>query len=802
MLDDLRFAFRQFSKSPRFSLVAMLTLALAIGSSTAIFSGVDAVLLHPLPYPNPDRLVIVEQNIRHYGLARIASTPSEFAGYRKMSVTLSQIAGVRSLGNTTLTDGGTPESVVTAAVTANVFSMLGIKPAIGGLFSADDEQYGRSHVAVITEGLWRRRYGAEPSIIGKNIEINQESYRVLGVIGPILEYRFHADVWTPLAFSAADLSPQNGLKVIDVIGRLKAGVTLERAREQFRSIAERMADQNPLRYGSSMGFSLDLDPLAERQAGNLKTPLLILMAASLSVILIACANVSNLLLAKATMRRREVSIRAALGATRSRLIAQLLTENLLLSAVSGTAGVLLAIYGVHLYDQSGPHDLIRGAQPAMNVWVLAFALLASMVTSVVFGLAPSLDASRADLIDGLKDGSRGSFRGRRFLRESVVAVEVAASLILVIGACLLVRSFIRLERTDPGFRPEGVLTAQIALPLTSYKRPSQRLAFQNSLLEHLAALPGVQSVAASEYIPFVSGPARAPFEIVGHPRDRNAPSPVVVQSRTSADYFETLRIPLLRGRGITAMDDRGSLAVAVIDETLAKRYFANQDPIGMQIQVPIPNVTCTIVGIVGGTKYGDLAEAALPTIYYSAPQLPSGRIGLAIKATRDPLSLVKPLQREIAALDSNLPVTGIMTMEHALADSLVRQRFSIQLMAAFAGIAALLAALGIYGVLAYLVDHRRREIGIRMALGARPLDVLTLVIRQGSFSVAAGLALGLGGAIGLTRILSSLLYEVSATDPLTFTLAPLGLIAVGLTAMLIPARRASQVDPVEALRQD
>jgi putative ABC transport system permease protein len=344
---------------------------------------------------------------------------------------------------------------VTAAVTANVFPLLGITPMAGGLFTVDEEQYGRDRVAVITEGLWRRRYGADPSVIGKNIEINRESYRLIGVIPSILEYRFRADIWTPLAFSPADLSPQNALKVIDVVGRLKAVVTLERARAEFGSIAARMAEQNPNRYGRNMGFSLDLDPLAERQAGDLKGPLLILMAAVGALMLIACANVANLLLARTTVRRKEISIRAALGAVRFRMIRQLLTESLLLSAAAGALGVLLALYGLHLYGQSGPRNLIRGAQPAINGWVVAFSVVLSMAASVIFGLAPALDGSRVELSEALKEGSRGSAGNRWFLRESTIAIEVAVSLILVIGAGLLVRSFIHMEAADPGFDPRN-----------------------------------------------------------------------------------------------------------------------------------------------------------------------------------------------------------------------------------------------------------------------------------------------------------------------------------------------------------
>ena len=802
MLQDLRFAVRQLLKNPGFSFAAVLTLALAIGSTTAIFSAVDAVLLHPLPYSNPEQLVIVGQNIRFYGLSRIASAAPEFVIYRQMATCFSAIAGIRSRGDMTLTSNGEPESVQGASVTASVFPMLAVRPILGSLFTADDERYGNNHVVLITEGLWRRRFGGEPSIVGKNIELNRESYRVAGIIPPMLEYRARAEVWTPLAFSSGDLDPRNALKVVDTIGRLKPGVTLERARAEFRSIAARMGEQNPARYGSARGFSLDLDLLAERQAGDLKTPLLVLIAAVGAVMLIACANVSNLLLARAMVRRREVSIRAALGAARSRVVRQLLTESLLLSVMAGAAGVLLALYGLHFYAQNGPRGLIHGTQPELNGWVAAIALLLSVGASAIFGLAPAIETSRINLTDAIKEGSRGSTGGRRLLRESMVAVEVAVSLILVIGAALLVRSFTRLERADPGFRAENLLTAHLVLPLTMYKQPVQRVAFANALVERVAALPGVRSAGAVEFLPFVGSWGRAPFEIVGHPRDRNLPSPVVTQSRTSSGYFESMGIPLLRGRRFTPADDRSPQSVAVIDDALVKQYFGDMDPIGMQVVPSIPGVTCTVVGIAGSVKYGDLAGPPSPTIYYASPQMPSGSVDLAIRTAGNPLLLAGALRHEIAGLDAGLPVSAVRSMDQALADSLVRQRFSIELMAVFAGIAALLASIGIYGVLAYLVDQRRREVGIRQALGARPADILALVLRQGTPSVAAGLVVGIGGAWGLTRILKSQLYQVSATDPLTFALVPVGLAVVAMLAMIIPARRAARVNPVEALRQE
>jgi putative ABC transport system permease protein len=803
MLQDFRFALRQLLKSPGFSLVAMLTLALAIGANTAIFSAVDAVLLHPLPYADPDRLVIVGENLRHFNLTKIPASPPEVVDYRNMATTFAQIGAVDNSGAFTLTGDGNPETIPSTHVTASVFAMLGVKPVAGGLFTPEQEQYGQDHVAIISEGLWKRRYGSDPSIIGRNIQLSQESYRVVGVIQPILEFRGPSDIWTPTAFSPSDLSEASrGRQYIDVIGRLKPGVSLAQARAEFSSIAARIQQQHPDKYPSNFGYSLDLDSLGEKVGGDLKEPLLVLIAAVGVVMLIACANVSNLLLARAMVRRKEISIRAALGAPRLRIIRQLLTESLLLASIAGMAGLGLALGGLRLYAQLGPRGLIRGAQPDVNPWVLAFAIILSIAASVVFGLAPALEVSKTDLNDALKEGSRGSTGGRRWLRESMVALEVAASLILLIGAGLLIRSFTRLERADPGFRADGVLTAQMILPAAQYKQPAQLGAFQKSLLERVRSLPGVLKADAINFMPFSNVYSASSFTIVGHPFNPNDPSPVVIQSRTGPQYFEAMGIRLIRGRAFNAADDLGTTPVAVIDETTAKKFFANLDPIGLQVSSPLPNVNCTVVGVVAAVKYRDLSAPPEPIIYYSAAQMPPVLVNLAIRTAGDPLALIAPLRREVAALDSNLPLSRAGTLERRMADSLARQRFSIQLMAVFAALAALLAAIGIYGVLAYLVDQRRREFGIRVALGARAGDVLTLVLRQGSIPVAVGLIAGIAGSLALTRLLKSLLYEVSATDPLIFGAVSLGLIAVSIVAMSIPARRATRVDPLDALRQE
>jgi putative ABC transport system permease protein len=796
MTQDVRFAFRQLLKSPAFSIVAIVTLALAIGANTAIFSAADAVLLHPLPYPDPEQLILVQEDLPAHGLKSIAPSPQNFATFRREQDCLSQI-GAMIAGDVTLTGDGAPEDVQSARITASMFSMLGTAPIAGSLFNADNQELGKHRVAILSESLWKRRYGGDRSIIGRNIEVDRESYRVAGVVKMASLYRSKAEIWMPLAFAPAEVAAgTSGPHYVNVIGRLKPGVSIERAREQFHLIAAHVVEQYPNQVSRDRGYSVDVSPLAERQAGSLRAPMLILIGAVGALMLIACANVSNLLLARGMARHREIGIRAALGAAHSRLLRLLLTESLMLALTAGLLGTLLALGALRLFALHGPEDLIRGTQPSLNAWVIFFTIAISVAASVVFGLAPALAVSRVDLAGALKEGSRGSAGGRRMLRESMVAFEIAASLVLLIATGLLVRSFTKLAHEDPGFRSEKVLTATVALPTAQYRTPEQRIALARSLLDRGRSITGVTSAATVDIIPYYGGAGSA-LQIPGDP---DPPGQVVRQTRASPGLFRTLGIPLLRGRDFLDTDEQGAGA-AIIDENVARLFFPNVDPIGRRVTLGIARATYPIIGVVRAIKAGDLAAAPVPRLYYLGPQSPMPAVSLLMKTAGDPLALSGEIRREIKAIDPDLPVTPV-TMEQIVADSLDRQRFAVALMSAFGALAAALASIGIYGVVAYLVDQRRREFGIRVALGARASDVGGLVLRQGSIPIAIGILIGICGSFGLTRLLKSQLFEVSATDPIVFAGVSLGLATIALLAMWVPVRRATHVDPLEALREE
>jgi putative ABC transport system permease protein len=803
-LQDLRYGLRTFRRSPGFSATAIMILAVAIGASTAIFSAFDALVLRPLPYHDPEQLVSITENFTRFEITGMQLADAELDDVRAMTTSFSHIAGLRS-GEFTLTGGGAAEAVSGLRVSASIFPLLDVPLIMGSAFRTEEEEYGNHRVVVVSEGLWRRRFGADPNIVGTSIEINRESYRVVAVSRPILDYLGTAwDLWVPLSVQADQKTPASRRsKGVNVVGRLKSGATLDAAEQDLASVTSRLSALYPDVYGPTFGFSLHATGLASTVAGNLRQPLLFLLAAVGVLMLIACANVSNLLLARASARRKEISVRAALGASRARVVGQLMTESFVIAGLSGGIGLALASVLLRLFELYGPSDLVRVAELGVNGWVVAFAIGISSVTSVLFGLIPALTTS-VGLYDVLKESGRGATVGRRRFRESMVALQVAASLVLLVCAGLLVRSFLRVQQADPGFDPRNVLTFELQLPLSHYSEPDRRIAFYEAFQSRLQAIPGVVSVGAADRIPF--GPqGGSTFRVVGRAVDPGVPQPTVRPARILPGYFESLRVPLRRGRYFTSADTKDTMPVAIVDEATALRFFpGGEDPVGRQVYVgdADPSLTATIVGVVGTVKRRDLSVAPEMSVYHAAAQRAGPTMTFTVKTATDPLAVIPAIRHELAGLDPLLPLTRPVTMEQRLSNSLARRRLSMQLISFFGLTALLLAATGLYGVLSYVVNQRRREVVIRVALGARPRQVIELVAKQGLLTVALGIGVGLAGAMAAARLLTAGLYEMSPTDPTVYASVTGLLVLTALTAIAIPARRAATVNPVVALRED
>jgi putative ABC transport system permease protein len=800
---DMRYALRQLTRNPGFAVTAILILAIAIGASTAIFSAFEGLVLHPLPYRDPGQLVSITENYTKFDITGMELAPLELDDLRAMTGSFSYLAGITT-GEFTLTGRGAAEAVSGLRVSAAIFPMLGVKPILGIPFRADQEEYGKHRVVVISEGLWRRRFGADAHIVGTSIEINRESYRVAAVSRPILDYLGTAwDLWVPLSLQPEDKTPASrGAKSVDVVARMKPSVTIAAATQELAAVTSRLSALHPDAYPREAGFSLHATELASTVAGNLRQPLLFLLAAVGVLMLIACANVSNLLMARASARRKEMSIRAALGASRARVVVQLLTECLMIAGVSGAFGVALAIALLRLFEIYGPSDLVPVTGIGINGWMMAFAIAISSFASILFGLIPALTAS-SGLNDALKESARGATAGRQRFRESMVALEIAASVVLLVCAGLLIRSFLRVQQTDPGFNPRNVLTFQLVLPAAQYGEPERRIAFYEAFQSRLQAIPGVVAVGATDRIPFGGSQGGSPLYVVGRPIDPHAPQPMLRPSRILPGYFESLGVPLLRGRHFTSADTNATTPVAIIDEATARRFFSNgQDPIGRQVTGVEPGLTATIVGVVGSVKRKDLSAPPEMSVYHAATQKAGNTMTFTVKTSADPLAMIPATRHELAELDPLLPLTRTVTMEQRLSDSLARRRLSMQLMIFFGLAALLLAVTGLYGVLSYVVNQRRREVGIRIALGAQPLQVIELVARQGLLPVALGIAIGLGVAMAAARLLTARLYEMSPKDPLVYVLVTGCLILTAIAATAVPARRAATVDPAIALRDE
>jgi putative ABC transport system permease protein len=800
---DLRFAVRALRKRPGFAATAILILAVAIGASTAMFSVFDALVLRPLPYRDPQQLVTITEDFTKFDIRGMQLSALELDDVRALTNSFSHIAGIRR-GEFTLTGRGATEGVSGLRVSASIFPMLDARPILGSPFRTEEEEYGNHRVVVIAEGLWRRRFGADPNIVGTSIEINRESYRVAAVSRPILDYLGTAwDLWVPLSYPPAEKTPASrGAKGIDVVGRLKPDISIAAAARDLAALASTLSAHYPSGYPRDIGFSFHVNELASTVAGNLRQPLLFLLAAVAVLMLIGCANVSNLLMARASARRQEMSVRTALGAGRARVIGQLMTESAVIAGMSGSLGVALASILLKLFELYGPSGLVPVAGVGVNAWVVAFAIGASSATSILFGLMPAL-ATSAGLNAGLKQGTRGATHRRRRFRDSMIVLQVAASLVLLICAGLLIQSFARVQRADPGFNARNVLTFELVLPLSHYGEPERRLAFFDAFHSRLQAVPGVVSVGAVDRIPFGGRQGGSPLRVVGRNVDPRAPQPMLRPSRILPGYFESLGVPVRRGRNFTSADTPDTTPVAIIDEATALRYFPNgEDPIGRQVADVEPGLTATIVGVVGSVKRRDLSVAPEMSVYHAATQRVGAAMTFTVKSATDPLALIPAIQHELAELDPLLTLTRTITMEQRLSDSLARRRLSMQLMLFFGIAALLLAATGLYGVLSYVVDRRRREMGIRVALGARPRQVIALVATQGLLPVALGIAVGLAAAIAATRLLTAGLFEISPSDPVVYASVTALLVLTAIAASAIPARRAATVDPVIALREE
>lgn len=807
-LQDLRYSFRTFIKSPGFTAVAVIALGLGIGANTAIFSVVNALLLKPLPYKDADRLVLIWHAYPKLNLDQASISAPSYIEYRDMTSSFEQVATATEW-NVNLTGGGEPERLQGARISYNLFSTLGVQPFQGRSFLAEEDQPGRNNVVVLSYGLWQRRFGGDPKIVGQTITLDGSSYDVLGVMPAGFVFMIEVDLFTPIAFTPEQLAATNhGNEYLIGVARLKPGVTFAQASADLESVADQL---RPQFYGPNWGITLV--PLREQLVGSFRSALLILLGAVGCVLLIACANVANLLLARASSRQKEIAVRTALGASRMRIVRQLLTESVLLASLGGAFGLLLAFVGIRALVLGVPEDItgfiVGWKDINLSAPVLAFTLGVSMLTGVVFGLVPALRASRPDLNESLKEGGRGGTEGRRnnLVRASLVVVEVAVALVLLIGAGLLIRSFVRLQQVSPGFNPSNVLTMQLSLPRSKYGEKPQLAAFFQQVVERVQNLPGVSSAAVGNNIPMGNQGWNSSFAIEGLQVAPGEPSPHGDPHMITTDYFKTMGIPLFRGRYFTDADSKDSLPVAIIDETLAEQYWPDEDPIGRRLAAffdgPRGQLNWRqIVGVVGHVKQYGLDGKTKVQYYFPQSQSPQRDTYLLVRTAGEQPNMISAIRGAIDSVDRDQPIYRVMKMEDIVANSALQRRVSMFLLGIFAAVALVLAAVGIYGVMAYSVTQRTHEIGIRMALGAQQRNVLGLVVRHGMVMTLIGVGLGLGGAFAVTRVMASLLFGVSAHDPLTFVGIPLLLGAVALLACFVPARRATKVDPMIALRYE
>jgi len=809
IIRDLRFGLRMLVKTPGFTAVSLITLALGIGATTAMFSVVNGVLLRPMPYKEPDNLVLIKEKIPKIGQTPVSLPAPDVLTFQRESRLFDGVAGFQET-RMDLTGLGSPVRVSAARISWNGFELLGVAPMLGRAFTADEDQPGR-YVAVLSYATWQQKFGGALDILHRTLELDRRQYEVVGVMPPGFAFPLRTrdravEIWTPMAFTEQEKAAAGDNFDYDAIARLKPGVSLRQASDDAETVMRRIVDGYPANIRAEFQVLSVLQPLSESALGDVRSPLMIMLAAVILVLLIAVTNVANLTLTRGAARQREIAVRIALGAGGRRVVAQLLSESVLLALIGGAIGAALAAVGVKALVSIVPTNIPRLDAAHPDLRVLLFALIISAASGVVFGVAPALFASRARLNDNLKEGGRsGGFgKGRRALRSAFVVTQVALALMLLAGSGLLIRSFQRVLEVDPGFRPDHVITGMVSLPPAEYTRGEQPLNFFVELVARMRQIPGARYAGASTDLPLRSGWTRI-FTPEGYQPPPGAGLNVDKHSAVLGDYFQAMGIPLLRGRLFTAEESVNASPVVIISESIAKRYFGGQDPIGRRLKwgpEQSDSPWLTIVGVVGEVKHGALDRETMPHTYTPVTTGPFNTMNLAVRTATEPAGMASALQATVWSLDKRLPVTQLKTMEQIIDESKSPRRFIMILMSIFAGVALSLASVGLYGVMAYSVTQRTREIGVRMALGAGRGDILKMILRSGLSLTLIGIGLGTVGAFFVTRLLTDFLFGVKPADAVTLTGVAVVLGAVALLASYIPARRATKVDPMVTLRAE
>ena len=810
LMQDVRYGARMLTKHKAFTAVAVITLALGIGANTAIFSVVNELLLRPLPYRDAERIVMLWE-VTPEGRHQNTTSRANFRAWRSQNSSFEHMAAF-SDQRLNLTGTGEPEELSVQMATPELFKILGVEPIHGRALLPEDDGPGKPPVAVLSYPLWQRRFGGQANIIGQEITLNGVKFIVTGVMPP--SFQFHikhrsgtgrpAELWTVLPMPSGGTANERG-RFLSVVARLKDGTSIEQAGAELRTIEARLSDEVPQ---FNKNYSAEVLPLREQFFGNVRRPLFLMLGAVGFVLLIACANVANLLLSLATSREKEIALRAALGARRVRIVRQLLTESLLLALLGSLLGLGFAWLGIKALLVISPRDLVTLQSVGLNVTVLLWTLGVSVLTGVIFGLAPALHISRLNLNDSLKEGGKSESAqasGSRRLRSALVVSEIALAVVLLASAGLLIKSFMRLQQVDRGFVTENILTMVVRLPFARYPEDQQAVNFFNQAMERVRSLPGVRSAGMVNFLPLYGGlGSNTGFKIEGRPEPPPGQGPSTDVRVSDAGYFAALGIPLLRGRNFSDTELREARQVILINEALARLHFPNEDPIGKRLDVamfekPTP---AEIIGVVGNVRYDSLIDESPPAVYFPHPDLAYPFMTLVVRTDGEPAALAPAVQREIRSLDPNQPVSDVRTMEQVMSEWVSRNRFNTLLLGLFAGLATLLSAVGIFGVMNYSVALRTRELGLRLAIGAQPRQVLLLVLKQGLLLTMFGVVVGLVAAFALTRLLSGLLFGVEAIDVSTFTAISLLLITVSLLACYLPARRAMRIDPLQALRYE